>query len=151
MFAIRLIYDTYTPAVEAQITRDLIAMKNAQPKETLAVICEMNDCEKIANVLDIALYAQGTARLNIIYKVGEQWPEHPDARDEIIIERDLYVSEEIISVDPNPSIGYYMPPQGRIIRDQVDLSRQGPKGGSIDPAILLTWGGASFDYGTGIF
>ena len=153
MFAIQLAYDEYTPAVESQITRDLIALRNSAPSESFAAICDKDDATSLLDAFGIPLFPTGAADLCVVYKVGEHWPEHPSEMEVTIVERDLHVSDSSIKVNGDAPMGYYMPQQGRPIRNQVDLSRRGPQGkGLVDPAVLLTWGGGpGMDYGSGIF
>lgn len=152
MLAIQIIYDQYTPAVEAQITRDLIALKSTHPKSEFAVICASNDTERLLESFGIPLYPKGTSHLTLVYKVSDQWPDHPSETEATVVMRDLYVYEDTLTVDGTPTVGYYMPEQGRSIPNQVDLVKRGPTGpGGVDPAILLLWGGPTMSMGPGIW
>ena len=152
MLAIQIIYDQYTPAVEAQITRDLIALKSSYPRATFSVVCASEEPERLLESFGIMLYPKGTTKLTLVYKVADQWPEHPLSHETRVIMRDLYVPEEQITVDNTPRVGYHLPYQGRDIPNQVDLIKRGPNGpGGVDPAILLLWGGPTMAMGPGIW
>lgn len=144
MTTIGVIWDNYTSAVESQLTRDLIALKQAYPREDIACRTQnTNDPASLLKALNIELVFEGRPDLYVVYKTGEFWPEHPDENSHTVILRDLYVSQAEFQVSGEPSQSYHVPPyQGRFIREQNPLYKVGPRGkGPIDPAIILLWGG----------
>lgn len=148
MISVKLIYDEYTPAVEAQITRDLIAMRKLNSKEEFAIICEHTHCERLAAAFNIPLFTQGTPNFYVVYKTTEWWPEHPDETEACVVMRDMYVSQEEISIDPDARPGYYLPEQGRLMAPKDRLTQRGPTGkGAVDPTILMVWGGPTMNPG----
>lgn len=152
MISVKLIFDVYTPEVEAQITRDLIAVSNLDPKEVFSVICESDVCERLVSGFNMALFSTGTPNITIVYKTSEWWPEHPDEESNTVVMRDLYRSKEEITIDPNSRPGYYLKDQSTLLPFKDRLAQIGPRGiGYLDPDILMTWGGPTMDTGTGVF
>lgn len=143
MELIGVIFDEYSPSVESQLTRDIIALKSAYPRSEFEVRCDTDDPETLLRAFNVDMNNKGDPSLFLVYRTTEQWPPYPDENTHTVILRDLYVTEAYPTLSGEPSVGYYVPrEQGRPIRDQLPLSRMGPKGkGAVDPAILLLWGG----------
>ena len=143
MITVGLIYDAYTPAVEAQIARDLIAVRDAYPRDHFEVKASCSGPKRLLAALGVDLVIEGKPSLFVVYKTSEFWPEYPDEETHTVICRDLYVSSVEPSLSQGVQPGYHVPnQQGRPIREQNPLNRVAPKGkGVVDPAILLLWGG----------
>lgn len=146
MVLIGIIYDEYTPAVEAQLTRDIIALQNAHPRDEFEVQCVGDEpsMDRLLNAFNIVRVTGGKPALYVVYRTTEWWPEYPDERTATVICRDLYIEDAAPRMSGEPSVGYYVPTtQGRPIRPQNPLNRMGHKGngkGMVDPAIKLIWG-----------
>ena len=139
MISIGIKFDTFTSAVESQLTRDLLALKTKYPKQEIAVVCATPEPQYVLEALDIALFPAGTSDLQVIYKVSEFWPEYDDVGTVIL--RDLYVDTVKIVVDTQPYNGYYLPEQSRPTAPRINRTN-GPAGrGYVDPLILQIWGG----------
>lgn len=134
-----LVWDAYTPAVEGQVTRDLIALQNVPGSEVI-VICG-DEADRVLKALRIKRgAAKALAGLWITYRTGQDQvfaPEHA----ETVIDRDLYVAVKETELDDSPHAGYYMKPQGRIVPPQLNLNRPPPSHtGPTDPIIQYLWG-----------
>lgn len=143
MIIVGLIYDDYTPSVESQIARDLIAIRDAYPREEFEVQATSMGPQKLLQALGVAMVTEGEPSLYVVYKTTEFWPDHPNEDENTVICRDLYVSSVEPSLSQGVHPGYYVPTeQGRPIREQNPLHKVAPRGkGIIDPAILMLWGG----------
>lgn len=139
MISIGIKFDSFTSAVEAQITRDILALKTKFPRQEIAVVCATMEPKYVLEALDIALFHSGNHDLQIIYKVSEFWPEYEDVGTVIL--RDLYVDTVQIVIDSRPYNGYYLPDQSRPTAPRTTRTN-GPAGrGYVDPLILQIWGG----------
>lgn len=137
---IGLMWDQYTPAVEGQITRDIIAMQNMGPQVDLMVVCSDNSADRLLNTLGVKRSAaEALAGLWITYRTKAELlhaPEHATT----VIERDLYVDSADTSLDSQPHPGYYMKPQGRIIPPSLNRHKPPPSHyGVTDPMVILLW------------
>lgn len=143
-FAVGLVWDEYTPQVEGQITRDLIALQTQGPQGCdLLVVCGP-EANKVLSGLGLRNAAVAAiARLWITYQTKAEEvlaPEHA----ETVIKRDLFVLQSTIRLDPNECPGYYMKPQGRIIPPSVNINKVMPNHvGTTDPMIVYLWGSKS--------
>ncbi len=134
-------WDAYTPGVEGQITRDLIALQSQGPQGTdLSVACADDSASRLLNALGIQRGEAKEARLWITYRTEEplvQAPEHAST----VIERDLYVAVNNQTIDTEAHPGYYMQPQGRVIPQNYMLNKPMPNpNGRCDPMVILLWG-----------
>lgn len=139
--AIGVVWDAYTPAVEGQLTRDLIAMQNQGPRVDLMVICPDNSADRLLKALGVTRgIAAAVAGLWITYQTGPEKvmpPEHADT----VIERDLHMKVTDVQLDPDPHSGYYMKPQGRVVAPQLNLNKPPPShNGVCDPMVIYLWG-----------
>lgn len=151
-----LLYDKYTPQVEAQILKDFIALTTcvAGQDDQYVVISDRIDSEKVLSSLGVQLITFETASesdlksVSIIlrYKVGDFYPEVPDVLYEkatfVTVDRDLKVRtvNQPIDVDvkPNPTLKE----QGRPYVSPIDRLRSVRPNGPIfpDPAVVFLWG-----------
>lgn len=143
---IGLAFDEYTPAVEAQILRDCQAMLSiADANEEVVVACESDKPDRTIEALGMRRVPTiQMAKVWILYRTGENFPETPDwATTEI--HRDLYVAKKnpniLREVDEEESTGYYLPPQGRLSPDTLSLERPAPNGYvPTDTNLFFIWG-----------
>lgn len=151
-----LLYDKYTPQVEAQILKDFIALTTcvAGQDDQYVVISDRIDSEKVLSSLGVQLITFETASesdlksVSIIlrYKVGDSYPEVPDVLYEkatfVTVDRDLKVrtvNQPIdMDVKPNPTLKE----QGRPYVSPIDRLRSVRPNGPIfpDPAVVFLWG-----------
>lgn len=151
-----LLYDKYTPQVEAQILKDFIALTTcvAGQDDQYVVISDRIDSEKVLSSLGVQLITFETASesdlksVSIIlrYKVGDFYTEVPDVLYEkatfVTVDRDLKVRtvNQPIDVDvtPNPTLKE----QGRPYVSPIDRLRSVRPNGPIfpDPAVVFLWG-----------
>ncbi len=134
-------WDVFTPAVEGQITRDIIALQSQGAVQTqLMVVCRDNSADRLLDALGVKRsVAHALASLWITYRTGEKRVEAPE-HAETVIERDLHVNDSSTQLDPTPKPGYYMRPQGRIKAPSNILQRPMPiHNGQTDPMIVLLW------------
>lgn len=141
-----VLFDEYTPAVEAQILRDCLALLDVgRTKVNEVVICCNND--RIGAVLSgLGMRHIPTlelAKLWLVYKTGEYFPQAPDWSEETI-ERDLWIKpskNKLQVLDDLHTNGFYLPPQGRLCPDSISLERPAPNGYvPVDNALFLIWG-----------
>ena len=137
-----LIWDTYTPAVEGQIIRDILALQASSPKTEIAVVVPNGSANQLLNSMGIRhCLANSLATLWIVYKTKPdsdiEAPEHVDRT----IERNLYVETKECLIDGDPHPGYYLKPQGRMAPPSMPLNRPPPTNsrGVINPTIIMLW------------
>lgn len=139
---IGLLWDAYTPAVEGQITRDLIALK-ANGASNLIAVCPIKSTEvdRLLKALDVSKSpVEALATLWITYRTQSDPVEAPEHATQVI-ERNLFVDTSDPNIDPNGRPGYYLEPQGRGIAPSRNLNAPAPGNyGVTDPAIILLWG-----------
>lgn len=139
--SVGLLWDTFTPAVEGQITRDIIALQSMGPRlPQLMAICNDDSANRVLSALGVKRSnAQALATLWITYRTKEDLVEAPEHAT-TVIERDLYVPKEAGNLDTNAHQGYYLKPQGRIKPESYNLNRPMPShSGQTDPMIVLLW------------
>lgn len=140
-----LVWDYYTPQVEAQITRDLIALKGLPSGRNLMVCYETEEpaITKVLNSLQVLRSpALPLAKLWIVYQTGPDEVEAPEHAEDVI-ERDLQVHVADADVlDTGDHTGYYLKPQGRIVAPTISLNRPMPQHqpASTDPMVIYLWG-----------
>lgn len=139
MKTVGLIWDTYTPQVEAQIVRDVIAMQSStgnRPAQ-LRIWC-LPDAMRAITALGVEAGTSEDVTLWVTYKTGEEPVDAPEDALEII-ERDLYVPHKESTLDDNPHSGYYLRPQGRIVNNKIRQLM--PKhSGPTNPILVMLWG-----------
>lgn len=142
-----LIWDEYTPQVEGQLTRDLLALLDTARGlvDEVVVVVDDHRCTRLLDGLGIrSVPTQKLAKMWIVYKTKQEWPEAPDWVDEVV-ERDLYQAVKPGNMrvpDDSANNGFYLPPQGRLSPDTISLDRPAPNGYvPTDSAALLIWTG----------
>lgn len=141
MKVIGLKWDVYTPSVEGQITRDLIALQSSFGKIT--VVCDGDEPNGLLSALGVQHgIGNELAAIWVVYTTQEghqvEAPEH--AKE--VIKRDMFVSKTDIELDGDPHPGYYMKPQGRIGKPRLSQLPKPTHTGQTDPAVILLWGRA---------
>lgn len=140
-----VIFDEYTPQVEAQLLRDCLAAQSvADRNEELVIACESDKADRMLESIGIRrVPLMSKARELLLYKTEEFWPEYPEHIRTVIL-RDLYVPKKnpnvLLEVDPDQANGYYLPPQGRLSPDTLSLERPAPNGYiPLDPSMIMQW------------
>jgi hypothetical protein len=141
----RVLFDTYTPAVEGQMLRDcLVMMEVARHRyNEVVIVCEDERPDRMLNGLGLTrLPEHPEAKDCIMYRTSEQWPDEPEGI-RTLIQRDLWVpvkDQNMTVLDEQHTNGYYLPPQGRLSPDTLSLLRPAPNGYiPTDPALLMLW------------
>ena len=144
---IGVLLDNYTPQVEGQLTRDVIALLQLASKrnadEEIVIVCESDRPDRLLEALGTRRVPTiQLARTWLVYRTKEEWPEVPDFAL-TVIQRDLYVRVKRSTLRVNSeqeSEGYYLPPQGRPRPDKLNMLRPAPNGYSpVDPALIMLW------------
>jgi len=137
----------YTPQVESQITRDVIALTSLAAKrnadEEIVIVSDSDKADKVIDALGVRrVPLLHLARIWLVYKTGEEWPEVPETARHII-QRDMQVRVKRPNMRVNDNLqgdGYYLPPQGRPRPDKIQMIRPAPNGYSpVDPALIILW------------
>lgn len=129
----------YTPQVEGQLTRDVIASTTKLKRgEQLCVCCEHPEAQRMLASLGARyspILALPTTFLK--YRIDEQWPDEPE-NAQTVIERDLWVKPGEGKLHTGERPAYYLPPQGRLAPDSIGLKRPAPNGyAPVDPQFVL--------------
>lgn len=144
-YTIGIVYDHWTPQVQTQVIKDLIAIMNQPNARDLRVYCESTD-----PALDMTIGSVGAQRaplkalatLWIVYQTGNEVLEVPEHAEEII-ERDLRIGVADPDIlDTDEKSGFYLAPQGRNIAPTLDINRPMPahQPGGTDPMVIWLWG-----------
>lgn len=136
-----MVWDKYTPAVEGQITRDVIALQSETPAgDTLSFVCPDGSADRLFNTLGVVRsMVPGLANVWITYRTQEDKVFAPEHATEVI-ERDLYQDAKDVELDPESHPGYYMKPQGRVVAPQMNRHKPAPSHyGPTDPMVVLLW------------
>lgn len=140
-YVMGLRWDHFTPQVEGQVIRDLIAIQ-AQPfGRRLAVYYEGNQPQ-----LDTAFRTMGVertdmavlARLWVLYQTGTEPLEEPEQAKEVVV-RNLQVRLAEPNLDTGDHSGFYLAPQGRNISPTLDLNRPMPGWYPGGPPANIVW------------
>lgn len=140
-------FDEYTPQVEGQLTRELIALQGVAAKrhqdEEVVIVCDSDKVDSIISAFGIRrVPTEHLAKTWIIFRTGEEWPVEPE-HAVTVIERDLFQAikePNLTQLDEDHTNGYYLPPQGRPAPDTIGVLRPAPNGYSpVDPALILLW------------
>lgn len=137
-----ILYDKYTPPIESQITKDLIAFKYYYGNDITVCTKNPNDIARALAALRIKVISDiSLPKVFIVYKTGEEFPETPDNCQEII-ERDFYVDKANIELTSDPeNDGYFLPEYGKPYISNMSRLHYRPNGYvPIDPSIRLLWG-----------
>lgn len=144
---IGVVFDDYTPQVEGQLTRDVIALTQLAAKrnadEEIVIVCESDKPDRLLEALNVRrVPTLQLARTWLVYRTKEDWPEVPDFAL-TVIQRDMLVKVRRNTLRVNSeqeSDGYYLPPQGRPRPDKISMMRPAPNGYSpVDPALIMLW------------
>lgn len=128
--------------VEPQVMRDLLALRGTG--RLLSVLPSSLDW--LVQGCGCQVEKGGSeAKLYIIYKTGDAWPEIETPETAKVVKRDLVspVLNQKLRADPGIPGYFQLKPLGRVGRNltQYYLNKQAPRGkGVIDPAILMLWG-----------
>ncbi len=140
-----LLFDDYTPQVEAQILRDCLAIQSMSygKYDELVMVCDNPRVDAVLGGLGLrSVPTKSLTKRWFIYKTKRDWPQEPEGST-LVIQRDLYqpVKEQILTVlDDQHTNGYYLPPQGRLKPDTISLLRPAPNGYvPLDPSLILLW------------
>lgn len=141
------LWNKYTPQVESQLTRDVIALLdvayNRRRDEEIIIVSEQPIADAVLSALGVRRVPLiHLARTWIVYRTDEEWPEEPNTA-RTVIPRDLYQRVKpgnLMALDAEHSRGYYLPPQGRPNSNSLGLKRPAPNGYSpVNPLALLQW------------
>lgn len=145
-YVLGLMWDTLTAQVQAQIVKDLIAIKNQPHARNLLVYYDSPDdpqFRKLLHTLNIKRTpVKVLAGLWVLYQTGTQTLEAPESAREVV-ERDMQVRVKDPNVlDTSEQSGFYLAPQGRNISPTLDLNRPMPGWypGGPTPDIVYLWG-----------
>jgi len=139
-----MIFDEYTPQVEAQILRDCQALLSAAGRdEEIVIVCESDKPTRVLDAIGMRMIPTlPLPKTWILYKTQEYWPTEPEWAT-TVIQRDLWQSvkeQKLLQVDEKDSNGYYLPPQGRLSPDTLSLERPAPNGYvPVDPSMIAIW------------
>lgn len=143
-YVIGVAWDLYTPAVEAQMAKDLIALKAEATvqRARLIVATEHVDADHILKALGIErINSMTPASIVRAYKVHSS-PEVDVHHEVEIIECDLSVQKAQPNLYPEETPGYELKRGDQPIAPTVDPDKPAPvvRQGQIDPAKLFIWG-----------
>lgn len=116
VFFIGIIYDRYTPAVEGQLTRDLIKMSlDARHKyRDMVVVTQTDEPDRAIQALGLTTSRNfHEAEHYIVYKTMPEWPAVP-SNARVSVQRDLYQKPKkgtLTVLDNDQNNGYYLPPE----------------------------------------
>ncbi len=144
-YAVGLMWDAFTPQVQGQMTKDLIALKDQPQANDLNVFYAPRRPEIDAVIKSIGatpIDFDSLPTLWITYQTGPNELEPPENAKEVV-HRDMQVKfGRTDYLDPNAKNGHYLAPQGRNIHPTIDLNRPMPGWypGGPTPSIVLLWG-----------
>lgn len=135
MIYVGLVWDAYTPAVEAQITRDLIAL---QQKSEIVVISDSNEVDRALAALGIK-HGIGSELVDvwIVYQTTKEKPYVETSKP--VIDRCLYQERVENRINPKSDNGYYLHPQGRWSQPRISQAPMPNRNGQTDPAVIYLW------------
>ena len=144
---IAISYDIYTPEVEAQITRDFLALQSFTNDTLFYCIAPDVRPQAALSALGVRLADQGHASGTYIrYKVGKKYAERPSyvKPKAEVIDRDLYSardSQSLLTVRENHP-GHYLPQLDRPSISSIDTLRMPSTTGTAppNPALIFLWG-----------
>lgn len=146
MNIVGLRWDEYTPQIEGQLTRDLIALQStfetSNPNSKIQVVTDKNDADSLFYALGIERGGddETLAKVWVIYRSNaEAEVEAPENARDVTV-RDMYQEHKDTTINPNPESGYYLKPQGRIGRPRLSMLPYPTHKGQASPAIVLLWG-----------
>lgn len=141
-FYFGLCWDKYTPAVEGQIARDMIALSSNKRPEVNLIACVIEpDANQLLASMNIKYIPNMVAaKLWILYKAtfdnDVDAPEHATT----VIVRELAVKDAKGSLSTDEFNGFYLPEQGRWGPDSISMHRPAPNGyAPPDPQLIMLW------------
>lgn len=144
---IGVVFNEYTPQVEGQLTRDVIALTNLANKrnsdEEIVIVCDSDRADRLLEALQVRrIPTLQLAPTWLAYRTKEDWPEVPDEA-KTVIKRDLYVKVRHNNLRVNneaEGTGYYLPPQGRPRLNKMNMLRPAPNGyAPVSPELIMLW------------
>lgn len=141
-YVMGLIWDHFTPQVEGQIIRDLIAIQSQPSSRELSVYYDGTEPQ-----LDTALRTMGIARTDakplarlwVLYQTASEPLVEPEHAKEVVV-RNLQVKLKDPNVlDTGAHSGFYLAPQGRNISPTLDLNRPMPGWYPGGPPANIVW------------
>lgn len=145
MNIVGLRWNEYTPQIEGQITRDLIALQStfetSNPNSKIQVFTDTSEADSLLNILGIQrCFDEAAAKVWILYRSNpEAEVEAPEDMRDVTV-RDMYQETKNTRINPNPESGYFLKPQGRIGRPRLSQLPYPTHKGQLNPAIVLLWG-----------
>ena len=143
---IAITYDKYTPAIEAQITRDFLTMQYACPQSTIYCVAPDESPRAALQALDIPLSEFiEQAHTLIRYRSGLHFANRPKnlPTGSEVIDRDLSKSTlGIGKIDAEGKEGYFLPDFSRPYVSDIERLRPPSNNGTFppNPALLYMWG-----------
>lgn len=134
-------WDAYTPAVEGQIIRDVLALKSTCRDEMCAVVPQSEQVAKLMRTLQVKpiLAPASLAKLWILYQTTETQIDPPAHAVEIIT-RKLFQKLSKGGLNTNVRVGYYLPRMDRAGPSSSILTKPAPTNvGFTDPYIIQRW------------
>jgi hypothetical protein len=134
-------WDSYTPQVEAQLTKDLIAMSTQARGLNFVMVCDSNEADRLLISMRVKRITASTfATMWIMYRTQEEShieiPEHAVT----ILERDMSMDVAAPVIDPGTHSGYALTPQGRVAPDRIGINRPAPNSSAKpDYALIMLW------------
>ena len=143
-FVLGIAWDQYTPAVEAQLARDLIALQSeaTTQKTRLVVATESIEADPLLRALRIdRINSMVPASIIRTYKVHNS-PQLNVRNDVDVIECDLSVEMAPKNINPQSEVPYDLQRGDRAIPNTLDLDSLPPtrRRGQVDPFFLQIWG-----------
>lgn len=140
-YVIGLMWDHFTPQVEGQVIRDLLAVQAQPACSELAVYYKGTN-----PALDVTLRTMGIQRsdmavlatLWVLYQTGVEPLVAPEHAKEVVM-RDLQVRLREPNLDTGAHSGFYLAPQGRNISPTLDLNRPMPGWYPGGPPANIVW------------
>lgn len=142
-YKVGLAWDDYTPAVEAQVCRDVIALQNDSRVKDLVVISASDRADRVLTALGVRrLPMLSLARDWVAYRTKPETqnyeiiPEHVD--NDCIVDRNLFTTNIGPNIDGESRNGYALKPQGRPIPNQLNMHKPPPNAyPPMDPSFSL--------------
>lgn len=137
-----IVWDAYTPPVEAQLTRDLIVIKNKLASSTeLVCCCESSLADRVLNSFGIIRMPPLTlATTWILYSVTpDTFIEAPEWAT-TVVKRDLEVTFTKPNIRDVELPGYYLAPGDRPAPPRNLQMPSINNTGNSDPSLFLIWG-----------
>ena len=136
-------WDKYTPQVEAQLTKDLIAMVDqAQTlKLNLVAVCESSEADRVFLSMNVRRLPLSTfATMWLLYKTHRdsdvEMPEHAKR----VLIREMFTTVAPPTIDTGRHSGYSLAPQGRVAPPRIGVNRPAPNStAKPDYALILLW------------